>query len=127
MQDLTEAADEGKAFFELSIQSCLDEKLMKRVWNGRCKQFCGNHELCFTRTPSESQTDNIKFVSEDVKSFVENLKRQNGKNILLMGAATCSNFFAEKLIDEIIIGVHPLFSAKGYRFFFRMIDKLTWN
>lgn len=120
MQDLTEAADEGKAFFE-SIDTILfgRKTYEKGLELGGASSFSATMNYVFTRhAPPASQTVNIKFVSDDVKDFVENLKQQTGKNILLMGGGLLAQtFFAEKLIDEIILGVQPVVLGRGIPLF----------
>ena len=60
----------------------------------------------------------MRFVSGDVRSFVESLRRAEGKDIWLMGGGELTeSFLRERLIDEFILTVHPACSARGCRSF----------
>ena len=65
-----------------------------------------------------SEYENLVFVSENVKEIVTDLKRQNGKDILLMGGGDLAKrFFGENLIDELILGIQPTILGKGIPLF----------
>lgn len=118
MEDLSEAADEMREFFA-SIDTVLTgrktyEKGLELGMDG----YDGLMNYVFTRTPRESNKDNVQFVFEDVKKFVERLKLQQGKDICLTGGGSLAKtFFVENLIDEIIIGVQPTILGKGIPLF----------
>jgi dihydrofolate reductase len=81
--------------------------------------FGDNIKCCvFTRSPRQSRDVNLQFVSGNIVQFVENLKTQDGKNILLMGGGKIAEtFFAAELIDEIILGIQPVILGAGIPLF----------
>jgi dihydrofolate reductase len=120
MQDLSEAADESKEFFAAIDTIFFGRKTYEKgLEMGGGASFGNNIKCCvFTRSPRESVDANLQFVSENIVEFVENLKKQNGKNILLMGGGEiAATFFAENLIDEMILGVQPVILGAGIPLF----------
>lgn len=120
MEDLTEAADEMKAFFVDVDTILFGRKTYEKglELDGDMKMYGNVNHYIFSRTPKKSPRKNIQFVSENVKEFVENLKRQKGKNILLMGGGDLAKTFLEVgLIDEIILGIQPTILGKGIPLF----------
>ncbi len=117
MEDLTEAADEGREFFQ-SIDTILFGRKTYEKGLEMGGDFGGVMNYVFTRTPQMSKSENIEFVSENVKEFVEDLKRQKGKNILLMGGGNLAKtFFEAGLIDEIILSIQPTILGRGIPLF----------
>ncbi|QKE72742.1 dihydrofolate reductase [Arthrobacter citreus] len=54
------------------------------------------------------------FIDEDIKTFVENLKQAQGKDIWLVGGGNLArDFFKENLIDEFQIAIAPIVLGKG--------------
>ena len=63
-------------------------------------------------------TDDIKFVNEDVTSFIEKLKKQKGKDIWICGGADIANQCIKKnIIDEYHITTIPIILGNGIRLF----------
>jgi dihydrofolate reductase len=120
MQDLTEAADESKEFFA-SIDTIFFGRATyeKGLEMGGGANFGDGIKCCvFTRSPRTSDDANVQFVSENVVEFVKDIKRSNGKNILLMGGGKiAAKFFAENLIEEMILGIQPVILGAGIPLF----------
>ena len=121
MEDLAEGADEMNEFFA-SIDSIFygRKTFMKgeELGGGEGAEMSGIMNYVFSRTPRTSERKDVKFISENVKEFVEDLRRQDGKNILLMGGGNLAKtFFEEGLIDELIIGIQPVILGKGIPLF----------
>lgn len=120
MEDLSEAADETREFFSAVDAMFFGRKTYEKglELGGDMKMY-GNAKLyVFSRTPQTSEYANLQFVSENVKEFVEDLKRQDGKNIWLMGGGNLAKtFFEENLIDELILGIQPTILGKGLPLF----------
>ncbi len=71
----------------------------------------------FTRTYHED-TEDVKFVNEDVSEFVEHLQSQDGKSIWIVGGGELLYYFIkEQLIDEFIITIAPTLLGKGIPLF----------
>lgn len=121
MGDLTEAADEVKDFFASIDTIFFGRKTYEKglelggdlkIYGSKVKHYVFSHTLQI------SEYENLKFVSGNVKEFVEDLKQQEGKNILLMGGGILAKtFFEANLIDEIILGIQPTILGKGIPLF----------
>ena len=67
---------------------------------------------------THTDTDEIKFVNEDIISFIEKLKKQKGKNIWICGGANIANQCIQKnIIDEYRITTIPVILGGGIRLF----------
>lgn len=70
-----------------------------------------------TRTP-RPRLGNTKFYTGDLKSLVDRLKSENGKNIFCDGGAEIVNeLLKEDLVDEFIISVIPILVGNGTKLF----------
>lgn len=69
--------------------------------------------------PTDAPADApITFVSEDVASFVRDLRAQTAGDIWLMGGGSLASAFrAEGLIDEYILSIHPVLLGDGVPLF----------
>jgi dihydrofolate reductase len=82
-------------------------------------------EYVFSTTLNEVKGDAI-VVKGDLKKEVEKIKNENGKDIWLFGGADLiSSFMNLKLIDEIILAVHPVILGAG-KALFKDIQERTW-
>lgn len=74
----------------------------------------------FSRTLKEAD-DRVELVSENAVEFVRDLKKQEGKDILLMGGGDLAKtFFEAGLIDEIGFNIHPVLLGSGIPLFYEM-------
>lgn len=70
-----------------------------------------------TRTPRPN-IGNVKFYAGDLKSLVDRLKSESGKNIFCDGGAEIVNeLLKSELIDEFIISVIPILVGNGTKLF----------
>ena len=120
MEDLQEASSEMSEFF-----ASIDTILWGRKTFSKGEEMGGDINMygkvmnyVFSHTPRPSEIENLKFISENAAEFVRNLKRQDGKNILLMGGGDLAKtFLDEGVIDELIIGIQPVILGKGIPLF----------
>ncbi|MEC5425635.1 dihydrofolate reductase family protein [Virgibacillus sp. C22-A2] len=71
----------------------------------------------FTRSSIKDNED-VSFINEDIASFTDQLKNQEGKNIWIVGGGELlQSFVEEKLVDEIILTVAPTVIGKGIPLF----------
>ncbi|QGQ45200.1 dihydrofolate reductase family protein [Metabacillus sediminilitoris] len=71
----------------------------------------------FSRSTIEDNED-VKFVNDDIVSFTNNLKNQEGRNIWIVGGGELlQSFIREKLVDELILTIAPTLIGKGIRLF----------
>lgn len=119
MEDLSEGADEAKEFYNSIDAIFLGRKTyQKGLEMGGASAFGDIPCYVFSRTVQKSENTNLHFISGNVKEHVEELKRLEGKNILLMGGGEIATvFFEEDLIDELIIGIQPVILGKGIPLF----------
>lgn len=79
--------------------------------------YKGLTSYVFTNEKSKD-TDDIKFINEDIISFIEKLKKQKGKNIWICGGANIANQCINKnIIDEYRITTIPILLGRGIRLF----------
>lgn len=69
----------------------------------------------FSRQPAPAAAPpGVQFVTEPVKSFVERLRNQPGKNIWMMGGGQIiASFLDEHAIDQFILSIVPVFIGEG--------------
>lgn len=74
---------------------------------------------CYVFSSKESgQKGHVKFTNEAIGQFAENLKRQPGKDIWVVGGGNLVHgFLKERLIDEFIISIAPTLIGKGIPLF----------
>ena len=121
MQDLSEAADESREFFATIDTIFFGRKTYEKglEMGGDLSAYGAVMNYVFTRTPARTNdAQNLRFVSENAAAFAADLKRADGKNILLMGGGSLARtFFAADLIDEMILGVQPVVLGAGIPLF----------
>lgn len=70
-----------------------------------------------TRTPRPS-VGSVKFYTGDLKTLIEKLKSENGKNIFCDGGAEIVNeLLKQDLFDELIISIIPILVSDGTKLF----------
>lgn len=70
-----------------------------------------------TRTPRQN-AGSVKYYTGDLKTLVDKLKSENGKNIFCDGGAEIVHeLLKENLIDEFIISVIPILVGNGTKLF----------
>lgn len=75
-------------------------------------------KVVFSRTLTHSGWHNTRFISDHLEEEILNLKRQSGKNILLIGSpGLVQTFMQLGLIDEYYIYLNPIILDKGIRLF----------
>ena len=112
--------DNGYSEFYNTVDTILmGKRTYDWIMNQDLKEFPYQNKECyvFTRSFAEN-TEDVKFVNDDVINFVDQLKRKNGKNIWMVGGGELLNtFIKEKLVDEFIITVAPTLIGKGIPLF----------
>lgn len=112
--------DNGFAEFYETVDTVL---MGKRTYDWVMKQdikefpYKNKDSYVFTRSAIED-TENVRFVNNDVTDFVHKLKGKEGKNIWIVGGGELLHSFVhEKLVDEFIITVAPTILGKGIPLF----------
>ena len=71
-------------------------------------------KVVFSRTLGKAEWNNTRLVKEPAETEVVNLKKQEGKDILIFGSANlCSTLLQRGLIDECRLGVVPVVLGAG--------------
>lgn len=89
---------------------------MKFVKEGKASpgMFRGIKHYVFSRKPRKSAFEGFEFVKGPIKKFSQQLRKQKGKNIFMLGGAgIIGSFLDEGEMDEFIIAVIPVFIGEG--------------
>ena len=88
-----------------------------------------------TRTETNAPHSNVVFVRDNILSFVEALKRKEGKNLWLFGGAEITQLLMETdLVDVLMLAVHPIVLGDGIQLFgkyssrkhFELVDSIRY-
>jgi dihydrofolate reductase len=94
------------------------------VRQGQRGGYSGVKNYVFSRTLRESP-DSVTIVRDDAVEFVRGLKRQDGKDICLMGGGELARpLFEAGLIDEIGFNIHPVLLGAGIPLFHPMSSQI---
>lgn len=100
----------GNAYSEMS--------LLDIIW-----PYKGKTVYVVTRHPL-IEKESVKFITDNAVEAISQLKKDDGKDIWLVGGATITSFLLEhNLIDEMIITQIPIIIEKGIPLFFKELDK----
>jgi dihydrofolate reductase len=103
--------------------SRIDATLMRRKTFEVMQQqgqetFSGMKNYVFSKTLNAPSNKNVKVVSGDVKSFINELKKEKGKDLWLFGGGELiKTFFEADLVEEMVLAIHPIILGKGISLF----------
>ncbi len=81
----------------------------------------------FSRSNTPSN-ENVEFVNEDVKQFINRLKNEEGLDIWLVGGGELlTTFIDNRLVDEMIITIAPTIIGKGIPLFKNLENKIEYS
>ena len=90
--------------------------------------FSGMKNYVFSKTLTHSLKKNVEIISGDVKSFINELKKENGKDLWLFGGGELIKiFFDEDLIDEMVLAIHPIVLGHGIPLFHRSQNRRAYS
>jgi dihydrofolate reductase len=82
-------------------------------------------KIVLSRTMKETGQNNTKVISENISENINKLKQQDGKNIIIFGSPSASNFLLNKgLVDEFWIFVNPVLKGQGIPLFKDITDSI---
>jgi len=71
-------------------------------------------KIVFSNSLEKANWKNTRIIKNDIVEEIKKMKKQNGKDMVLLGSGTIVNQFAEQgLIDEYQIMVHPVVIGEG--------------
>lgn len=114
-----EGQDYGYADFVKTIDTVIvGRKTYDKVISmGIESPYADKDTYIITRTPRPT-IGSVKFYTGDLKSLVERLKSENGKNIFCDGGAEIVNeLLKNDLIDEFVISIIPILVGNGTKLF----------
>jgi dihydrofolate reductase len=110
----------GRKTYEFALSHSPRPKRKSKTKKAESKSAdeTGMKSYVFSRTINGAPDDGAIIVSENAGEFVRNLKTKAGKDIWLMGGGSlASSLFAENLVDEINLNVHPVLLGSGIQLF----------
>lgn len=114
-------AEFGDRFDTILMGRKTYEVAMSHNQGGDSGGYAGIKNYVFSRTMKKSADKSVEIVSENAVEFVSDLKKQEGKDICLMGGGDLAKtFFEAGLIDEIGFNIHPVLLGSGIPLFYEM-------
>lgn len=72
----------------------------------------------FTKNTLFQAKKDVEVVTEDLKTFIDDLRQVDGKNIWLVGGSQLTyDFMNQNLVDELIVSIHPIILGEGIPLF----------
>ncbi len=107
-------ADYGYAEFFDSIDTVLmGGKTYRQILEFGEYPYKGKKGFVFSKT-LQDKNDDVEFVGGDIKSFIDKLRNDSGGDIWLVGGAEIIHYFIkERLLDELILSIHPIILGDG--------------
>ncbi len=89
-------------------------------------QWYNNVEkVVLSTTINRVGTNKTTFISNNIFTEIENLKKQSGKNIIIFGSPTAAHSLMEyNLIDEYWLFINPIILGQGIPLFAKVEDKI---
>lgn len=112
--------DNGFSEFYQTVDTVLlGKRTYDWIMKQELKEFPYKNKECYVFTTSSMKnTNDVKVVHGDITTFVNELKKQDGKNIWLVGGGELLHtFLQENLVDELIITIAPTLIGKGIPLF----------
>ena len=110
----------GRKTYELALGQSKKGQRKGKSKKARGKRAfgAGMSSYVFSRTLQSAPDEDVKIISENAGEFVRHLKREAGKDIWLMGGGSLArSLFAEGVVDEISLAVHPVLLGSGIPLF----------
>ncbi|PAF16519.1 dihydrofolate reductase family protein [Terribacillus saccharophilus] len=111
--------DNGYSEFYDTVDTVLMGKKTYDWVINHIEDFPYQNKACYVFTRSEvMDTEHVQFIKDDIVSFTNQLKQQDGRNIWIVGGGELlSSFMKEKLLDELILTVSPVLLGSGIPLF----------
>ncbi|OIJ21678.1 hypothetical protein BKP45_02860 [Anaerobacillus alkalidiazotrophicus] len=112
--------DNGYSEFYDTVDTILmGKKTYDWIMKHKASEFPYKNKGCYVFTRSiMDDTEDVRFINEDIVSFTNKIKNKEGKNIWIVGGGDLlQSFVKEKLVDEIILTVAPTVLGNGIPLF----------
>ncbi|MBS4203469.1 dihydrofolate reductase family protein [Lederbergia citrea] len=106
-------------FFETIDTILIGKRTYDWIMKQEKGQFPYKNKDCYVFSRSQLEdTNDVKFVNEDIVTFTNNLKKEEGKNIWIVGGGDLLHtFLKEKLVDELVLTIAPSIIGDGIPLF----------
>lgn len=94
---------------------------------GECP-YLGKEVLVFSRTKSGTPHPGIRYLNDDPAASTRRLKSEPGNTIWLVGGSQlAAPLLQEKLVDELVLSIHPVTLGDGIPLFPNGMPKTDWK
>src|SRR5215203_3293747 len=105
----------GRKTWDIAMQGAAKSKAEKKKLEDLHK---GIKTYVFSRTLEAGERDGAIILNDDPGKFVRDLKKQDGKEICIMGGGELArDLFEAGVIDEIGFNIHPVLLGRGIPLF----------
>ncbi|MBS4202260.1 dihydrofolate reductase [Bacillus sp. FJAT-49732] len=106
-------------FYETVDTILIGKRTYDWIMNYEKGQFPYQNKDCYVFSRSSlSDTNDVKFINEDIVAFTKNLIKEEGKNIWIVGGGDLLHTFLKgKLVDELILTIAPTILGEGIPLF----------
>lgn len=106
-------------FYETVDTILMGRKTYDWIITHMTEEFPYKNKECYVFSRQENEdTEDVKFIKEDIIDFTNKLKNEEGKNIWIVGGGDLlHSFIKEKLVDEFIITIAPTIIGEGVPLF----------
>ena len=88
--------------------------------------YADKKNYVFTRKQGLGNTEYVEFISENHIDFIKQLKKEEGKDIWIVGGGQLNTMFLnENLVDEIQVFVMPIILTEGIELFGALPNETT--
>jgi dihydrofolate reductase len=101
----------------------------RKTYEVACKSgttsYAGAKNYVFSRTIDTSPDEKVEIIAQDAVEFMQNLKKQEGKGICVIGGGELAKaLFEAHLIDEIGLNIQPVLLGAGIPLFYEMSQQI---
>jgi dihydrofolate reductase len=117
----SEESRSSLAEFWKTIDTVLWGRKTYDLVKGKMPASKGVRNYVFSRTLKESADAGVELINGDATEFVQDLKKQAGQDIFVMGGGELAkSLFEADLIDEVGMNIHPVLLGSGIALFHEM-------
>lgn len=108
-------SDYGYAEFFSEIDTVLmGNKTYQQILGFGEYPYKGKKGFVFSQILQGEKDNNVEFVGGDLKNFINRLRLSSGGDIWLVGGAQIIHYFLKhRLLDELILSIHPIILGEG--------------